>query len=325
MPTRILLFDAAGQDCAVEPGALPGTLTRLGPHQLLWVDVQADAAEDRREQLAALDLDAPTRAWLDTTDPHPALHRHEQAVHLRVNSLEKGAHHYHASPVAFVAGRNVVYTAHDGPARFLDSFRGRLEGDTNLGQLDAAAFLAVVLAHHVEGFVQPLSPIEDNIDRLDELILQEPRHGRRHLETLVGLRRRVSELRRLLTAHRPVYVALASPDFTVFDHDEPEVRLEKLLRAFEHTQEAVSHTREAVLGTFDLLMSSTGQRTNEVMRVLTVVTVTLGIVAAVAGLMGMNFQADIFKAGNTGFRDVLLGSGLLIVLIVALGRWRGWL
>jgi len=45
----------------------------------------------------------------------------------------------------------------------------------------------------------------------------------------------------------------------------------------------------------------------------------------VAGLMGMNFQADIFKAGNTGFRDVLLGSGALIVLVVALGRWGGWL
>ena len=96
--------------------------------------------------------------------------------------------------------------------------------------------------------------------------------------------------------------------------------LSELFGVYEHTAEAVGHARELVLGSFDLYMTSTGQRTNDIMRVLTVATVALGIVAAVAGLMGMNFQADIFKTGNTGFRDVLIFSAALTGSIVAVGR-----
>lgn len=322
MPLTALLFDAEGQDSQID---LNAGLPEMRPHQLLWVDLQADDAEPLDTLLAGLPLDDHTRAWLLDAAAHPLLHRFDHAVQLRVNALEKDQHHYRAVPVRFVAGRNVVYTAHEGPVAFLDAFRALLEADTQLGQLDAAAFLAVVLVHHVEGYYHQLSPIEDNVDRLDEHILSEARQGRRHLEILVGLRRRVSELRRMLAAHRLVYVALASPDFAVYENDEPEVRLTRLLHQFERTQEAVSHTRETVLGSFDLLMSSTGQRTNDTMRILTVVTVTLGIIAAVAGVMGMNFQADVFKAGNSGFRDVLLFSGGLIVAVIGVGRWIGWL
>ncbi|GHF46626.1 Mg2+ and Co2+ transporter CorA [Deinococcus metalli] len=322
MPVTALLFDAEGQDSSID---LNRGLPQVQPHQLLWVDVQAEGDGALPRLLERLPLDEPTRAWLLDTSDTPALHRLDHAVQLRVSALEKAEHHYRTVPVRFVAGQNIVFTAHEGRVSFLEAFRALLEADTQLGQLDAAAFLAVVLTHHVEGYYRQLSPIEDNVDRLDEHILAESRQGRRHLAILVGLRRRVSELRRLLSTHRLVYLALASPDFAVYRDDEPEERLARLFQHFERTQEAIGHTRETVLGSFDLLMSSTGQRTNEVMRVLTVVTVTLGIVAAVAGLMGMNFQADVFKAGNSGFRDVLIGSLALIAAVIGVGRWAGWL
>ncbi|MBZ9716092.1 CorA family divalent cation transporter [Deinococcus multiflagellatus] len=319
-----LLFDADGQDRPVQLGREALTLQ---PHQLLWVDVQAGEGEPLAAACGSLPADDLTRDWLCREGQEPALHRLAQAVHLRVLSPrpEKARGLGPPVPVNMAAQENVVYTVHAGPAGFLDAFRAQLEADTHLGALDAAAFLAVVLGHHVEAHRRALEPVEAHIDHLDERILAQPAEGRAHLARLIAVRREVSALRRVFSAHRPVYVALASPEFTVFQHDQPEERLSRLLHNFEHTQDAIAQAREAVLGTFDLLMSSTGQRTNEVMRVLTVVTVTLGIIAAVAGLMGMNFQADVFKAGNTGFRDVLLFSLGLIVVVVGLGRWRGWL
>ncbi|PNY81768.1 magnesium transporter CorA family protein [Deinococcus koreensis] len=322
MPISALLFDAQGQDSEIDLG---GGLPALDKHQLLWIDIQGEPGAPVETLLRALPLDERTCSALLSPGGRPSLHRHDSGVHLRISAVEKGLHHYRPVAVQIAVSENIVCTAHEEPVSFLTAFRGRLETDTQLGRLDSAAFLAVLLTEHIEGYVLQLAPLEDNIDRLDERILSEKRRERQHLETLVGLRRRVSELRRLLGAHRPVYVGLASPDFLIFQDDQPEAMLTRLLRQFEQTQEAVGQTRETVLGTFDLLMSSTGQRTNDVMRALTVVTVTLGIIAAVAGVMGMNFQADIFKAGNTGFRDVLLFSAGLSVLVVALGRWRGWL
>ncbi|WP_295821802.1 CorA family divalent cation transporter [uncultured Deinococcus sp.] len=156
-----------------------------------------------------------------------------------------------------------MYTVHAGPPGFLEAFRAQLEAHTRLGELGAAAFLAVVLGHYVEAYRRSLEPIEDLLDRLDERILQAPAEGRRHLKTLTALRHQVGAVRRILSRHRPVYVALASPEFTVFEDDQPEERLTRLLHNFEHTQEVVEQARDAALGTFDLLMSSTRQCTNK--------------------------------------------------------------
>ncbi len=322
MPITAVLFDADGHDTRMEGAA---ALPEPGEHQLLWVDVQgADAAALARE-VGALPLEAAAREFLCRPDLRPALHHREHQVLLSVSGVQKGEHRYVAVPLNIVAGQGVVFTARVGAVEFLDQFRQNLQDDSQLGRLDSAAFLAVLLYQHIEGYHRLLTPLEDSIDRLDEGILHERGRDRQHLETLVALRRRVSDLRRLLSVHRLVYAGLASPDFVVFAGDQPEAMLTRLFGQYERAQEAIGHTRDMMLGSFDLHMTHTGQRTNEIMRVLTVVTVALGLIAAVAGLMGMNFQADIFKSGNVGFRDVLLLSAGLIVATVGLGRWRGWL
>ncbi|MFC4455354.1 CorA family divalent cation transporter [Deinococcus sonorensis] len=160
---------------------------------------------------------------------------------------------------------------------------------------------------------------------MDEQILRDAA-SRQQLAVLVKLRHRVSELRRLLSVHRRVYQGLAAPGFRVFEGDEPEALLQRLFERYEHTLEAVGSVRELLLGSFDLYMTSTSQRTNDTMRVLTVVTVTLGIVAAVAGVLGVNFQGvDVFRLGNRGFHDMLITIGLLVGVVLLIGRWLKWL
>ncbi|MFC4640066.1 CorA family divalent cation transporter [Deinococcus hohokamensis] len=321
MPISALLFDAHGQDTPLDPHQ---PLPVPGDDQLLWVDLEGGEGEPLAGLLATLALDEDTRALLGSDDPRPTLQRRAEHVVLSVQAPEKDFHHYRPAPLRILAGRNMVFTAHEGPVSFLVDFRDHLDHDTQFGKLDSAAFLAVLLNRHLESYFTLLSSLEGHVDHLDENILHAA-DSRRNLTTLVGLRRRVGELRRLLSTHRMVYAGLASPDFVIFMGDQPEALLTRLYEQYERAQEAISHTRDMMLGSFDLYMSSTAQRTNEIMRALTLATVTLGIIAAVAGLMGMNFQADIFTAGNTGFRDVLIFSGALIVLVTTVGRWRGWL
>ncbi|WP_424952783.1 hypothetical protein [Deinococcus sp.] len=70
-------------------------------------------------------------------------------------------------------------------------------------------------------------------------------------------------------------------------------------------------------------MTVTGRTTNDAVQLLTIVTVSLGIVGA-AGMMGTNFTVDFFKAGVKGFIWMLLGMAALIALVL-LTRRRRWL
>ncbi len=52
--------------------------------------------------------------------------------------------------------------------------------------------------------------------------------------------------------------------------------------------------REAIVGSFDVLIARGGQRTNEIMKVLTLASVILLPGALIAGVMGMNFKVGLF-------------------------------
>jgi Mg2+ and Co2+ transporter CorA len=67
------------------------------------------------------------------------------------------------------------------------------------------------------------------------------------------------------------------------------------------------------------------QKTNDTMRVLTFVTVLLGSLALVAGVMGMNFELAFFRTGQRGFFIVtgVMVAATVVSILVAL--WRKWI
>ena len=68
---------------------------------------------------------------------------------------------------------------------------------------------------------------------------------------------------------------------------QPSQRLERAL-------EAITNARDMLIGTFDVHMTRTAQRTNDVMRVLTLASVMLLPSVVLAGVMGMNFKVPLF-------------------------------
>ena len=71
-------------------------------------------------------------------------------------------------------------------------------------------------------------------------------------------------------------------------------------------------------------MTRVAQRTNDVMRLLTWVSVLLLPAVVIAGVMGMNFKVGFFD--NPGYFFVVIGVMVALAagtLVVA--RWRGWL
>ena len=89
--------------------------------------------------------------------------------------------------------------------------------------------------------------------------------------------------------------------------------------------DAVENARDLVVGTFELYSSRSAERTNDTMRVLTFVTVLLGTLALVAGVLGMNFQAPFFETGGRGFWTAVGAMAAAAVAALALARWRRWI
>jgi Mg2+ and Co2+ transporter CorA len=79
-----------------------------------------------------------------------------------------------------------------------------------------------------------------------------------------------------------------------------------------------------LIGTFDVHMTRTAQRTNDTMRVLTLASVVLLPSIVLAGVMGMNFRVGLFDNPNLFWVVVGLMAAMAVVTI-GFARWRRWL
>ena len=88
--------------------------------------------------------------------------------------------------------------------------------------------------------------------------------------------------------------------------------------------EAARDTKESTFGTFDLLVARIGQRTNDIMKVLTLGTVILLPATVLAGIMGMNFKVGLF--GQAWLFWAVIASMLLVAaFVLAIARVREWI
>jgi magnesium transporter len=222
-----------------------------------------------------------------------------------------------------VAERWLVTTrAADIP--FLSAFRAQDKGETRIGALTPSLLAASLLDWHLAEFFTVASKIEADVDALDERILAEGA-DRPVLNKIVASRKRVAELRSLIARQRPVFHGLTRPDFALNTDDDAAEQFASLAARYDRAVDETERTREVVVGSFDLFTSMSSEETNDLVKALTVATTIIGFSAAVAGLLGMNFDAPFFHSGMTGF---IVASGVLIAVSIAavvIARLRRWI
>jgi Mg2+ and Co2+ transporter CorA len=313
-----ILWHSDGRDEEVDLG--DSRRRRLSKDQLLWVDCDSADDEERENVSTALGLSDSAIEALRAELTAPDARVLEGAVEIVVLSPGDGKE-LEPVPLQILMGREWIITRHDAPLEYLARHRERLRDERPIGLLKPVEFLVSVLDWHVDSFFEAADELERNVDQLDEAAL---RREDDLLQLLVAMRRRIARVRRIVGRHREVFAELVRPDFLA-DVDERQSRAlaheaERLIRA----SEAVAHVREMLIGTFDVHMTRTAQRTNDIMRVLTWTSVILLPGVVLAGIMGMNFKVSLFDNPNLFW--VVIGFMLataVVTLVVA--RWRRWL
>ncbi|MFC5571105.1 CorA family divalent cation transporter [Lysobacter yangpyeongensis] len=316
--TRAVLFDDDGSDRQVAVDTVD--LHALSERQLLWIDHEGEHA---RALLQTLGLGDAVPA-LDHDDGRPQLQNFGDwfLVKVVVVAGEKRLE-CRGQSLLVLSGRNFVVTVHRQPLEYLAQLGDREQADTHLGVLSAEGFTASLLDWQMSTYFDAVAELEADVDRLEVQLLERPL-PRGYVKELAVLRRAASQLRRLLTPHRQVYGAMARPDFRPDADEGTQQQCRALSERFDRTLDAVEAARELVIGSFELFATHTAQRTNEIMRTLTFVTVLLGTLAVVAGVLGMNFQAPIFKTGTIGFVTTIVAMGILVAVAMVVAKRRRW-
>lgn len=318
MTVRAVLYDAKGEDRELDLG---GDIPKVGDDRLLWIDLDDRDVADLSRAAAAVGLGSEGLRRLSREDRRARLLRLPDRIVLTLGTVDPGDERVHRHELDIVVGANHVITVHDGPLAPLEAFREEVGHEKQLGALDAASFTAGLIDSVFTAFFKQIEAIERDIDALDEIAVRAAADDR-FLDHVLVLRRRIARLRRVLAPNREALLPLERPDFELRSDLGPV--WPGIIQRLERAIDGLENARELLVGSFDLYLGRASQRTNDVMKVLTLLSAIALPGVVVAGIMGMNFKPAFFDDPNNFFVVV----GLMVVFslsILGIARWRHWI
>ncbi len=318
MSIEALLSSADGSD--IEVNLRTKRMRSIGDDQLLWVDVTDPSDDDLATLEAGLGVDEEVIEAMRRQLRLPGVVVLKRAIDVTLLWLDDAAGEKPEALQA-IAGTGWVITRHAGRLERLEKQRSNIRDGREIGLLRPIDFLMAVLDWHVDGFHAAAEDLERQVDRLDEDAL---RSDDDLLPKLVAMRRRIARARRVAALHHDVYNELARPDFMPELDPDDAARIARVVTGLERATASIAQVREMLIGVFDVHMTRTAQRTNDIMRVLTLASVILLPAVVLAGIMGMNFRVFFFDDPNV-FWVVIGAMVAMAVTTLIVARWRGWL
>ena len=231
--------------------------------------------------------------------------------------------------VSLFLGRNFVLTFQERPGS--DSFepvRTRLRRRRGRIREQGADGLAYALLDAIiDGYFPVIDELSNRLEQLDEDILSH--QGSEHLSRLHRLRGDLLLLRKhLLPLREAIHALIRDPHPLISDETHLFLR-----DCYDHTiqlLDVVETYRELCADLREFHYAQVSTRTNEVVKVLTIISTIFIPLSFVAGVYGMNFDPDL--PGNmpelkTPYAyPVVMGVMALIGLVLVGWFWRkGWL
>lgn len=318
MTINALLSRGDGSDESLDLAAWDGR--EIADDELLWIDLSEPSDEEIGRVAAVLGLEPETSDVLRSAAGEPSVAVHGDAVEVMVRAPGPKLSG-RAVDLQVLVGSGWVVTNHQHDIPFLREHREKIQDQREVGMLSSVEFLAGLLEWHVDVFLRAAEQLELEVEKLDDAALRTERDL---VHRLVAMRRRIAHVRRILTPHREVYAELTRPEFLPQLDEREAHALAGAERRLERAVDAIANAREMLIGTFDVHMTRTAQRTNDIMKVLTLASVILLPSVVLAGVMGMNFRVPFFEEPNLFWVVVGIMAVLGVGTVVA-ARWRGWL
>lgn len=320
---RVLWFDAAAG--AVERGSEELLERwRRDPDTFVWLDFDTVSSLER-ESLLEGELNIHPLALQDAMrERHPPKVEYF-AEHLFVMLREFDAQttdfHFGYIGVSMFIGPNFLVTRSTGPSVSIDRVWNEfVAGTPTLGSPGAVMLRIAELI--VRRYLPILLDLEPRLDEIEQAVFDQPDDAL--LAELTRMKARLKEMRRIFVYHDHVLREMGllkkvEPDET-HTHEINNVndQVQRCASLAQLYYEIAADLAEAYLG-----MSS--HRLNQVMKILTIITVIFVPLSFLAGIYGMNFENIPELKTDTGYYVLLTVMGCIIAAQLFLFKMKKWL
>ncbi|WP_318780047.1 CorA family divalent cation transporter [Thermococcus bergensis] len=147
----------------------------------------------------------------------------------------------------------------------------------------------------VENYVPILENISSQMELIETKVLKDG--DREVLRKIHGIRRRILFLRRTIFPLLEIFRRLRVEGKEFFT-EETQRYLEELHEHVMEILDIIENHREMTNGLIDIYYSTLSMKTNDIIRILTVVSTIFIPLTFITGIYGMNFNTHVSRSGQ---------------------------
>ena len=256
---------------------------------------------------------------------HPKIESYGDYLYLILHGIDFSAreHEFKTQDVDFFLGERYLVTVHPGVSRSI----GKV-GEVCVRNARVLGEGTVALTHRiidtmVDSYRPEIEKLQDRLDQLEKEVFERsrPQLARR----ILGIKRDVSSLRRIVQPQRDVVGRLARREFPIIT----ETLSYRFRDVYDHLVQLTDESlffADRITSLLDAHLSTVSNQLNGIMKILTVIATIFMPLTFITGLYGMNVDLPHFGLGATAFFWVLL----FFMTAVSLGmlmffRMRRWI
>ncbi|HEY9200681.1 MAG TPA: magnesium transporter CorA family protein [Gammaproteobacteria bacterium] len=289
----------------------------------LWLDLyDEDEASERSFLLQHFALDEAAVIEAQRQRHPPSYEVCEESLYLLLKPLDAESHSldFNTLQLALFAGDDFLITRHSRHSPYLAHLWNSMQRQPH--EMQGPMDIVIAMSKRVaERYGQVLLDLEQRLDVIEDELFE--RSGDKLMKELVGYNTGLRKMHRILTYYVNVYDGLRNdllkqknPQHAAFD--EVYTLVERFNSLSTLYQNVITDLIEAYI-------SLNGHRLNQIMKVLTVVTVIFVPLTLLVGIYGMNFENMPELKSENGYYILLSAMSGIAVMMLYLFRRVRWL
>ncbi len=327
------IFVLKHQGACVEEGFtrddLPALLT--DEKNVVWVDLKGETDEDIEETREVLTnvfkFHYLTIEDCIETRNQPKIDAFPDYLYFIVHGVkpeETTSSSFSTKELDGYLGKNYVVTFHRESFLSLKLVKQHIRSSTYSIQRGSAYLMHQILDRIVDLYMPLVDDFDISISKLEARVFQMKKTNNAILGEIMDLRRSVARLKRITSRQLEVLYRISHGEFPQI----PANILPFFRDVHDHLlriSDLAENYRDLVGGLFEIYLAVVGNKTNEVMKTLAVLSAIILPLSLIAGIYGMNFENMPELKTEHGYWITLISMGLITVALLIYFWRKGWI
>ena len=306
----------------------PDPLETVPESAFLWIDCTPKELDEALALLRQLEnIEIHGRHVDDCLNPqHPCSFESMKDYYLLIFrswiEIDSNYQSIETLPIAFIATERILLTVNHND-QILAHVKRRFAEAKRPHALSANLLIYIILNQVVDNFLTLRVPLASQFEAWEALLLNEKRNFSQWSEFL-AYKSNLRQLRTLCEEQEDT-VGLWRDDLDTQLNEQMAVRLNDLA---DHIHRSLRHTQRLESDVDSLMQLHyfvVGQRTNEIIQLLTVISGIFLPMGLITGIFGMNFHHMDILQSSAGFPLSLILMGVIAVTMLVFFRWKKWI